>query len=468
MPLLYVDRSRYKDGLGHCMMKRFLGYHAYGTGIQHTGTTIPLATGTYVHLPIELISKFCQEVQQNSPEMVTLDILALMEEKQVVRKSIDTALQLYNEEVDDKGLKDLTEVEYHDEIDNQIVEQCSLVGGLVWVWVKKCLPWVLDSYDIVAVEQEFEHVISCTCGINELGTVDDHKARDCNGVVLMTRPDLILRHRMTGQLVYVELKTGSDVKNYNYAMQYEDNVQFALGAVAASKVLGESIEELYVHALHKGRRDREYNQRTREYDGPKRQNSPFCYAFYKEAQPPLVPDDLRPGYWNKDPLTGGRWGATEKKGWKKLPTWEIPFFEKPDGMPYYEYVVNRLDGNDGDDELAKHVKFIGPISNPAFLTDKLLVEMAAEERRWAERIDYLASILEDCGGNVADEAYQEALATVIPRSWDCYKYGGWCEYQHVCYQKEGWEDPIQLDKFVPRTPNHPIETNTGHWKEEDA
>ena len=252
MALLYVDRSRYVAGLAHCMMKRFLGYHAYGTGIQHVGTTVPLATGTYVHLPIEDISNFVMDVQQNSPEMVPLDIMSLMDEKLIVRSAIEKANNLYIEEVDQTGLKDLTE--FPEDVDNQVVEQTSLVGGLVWVWVKKCLPWILESYDIIAVEQEFEYVISCTCGLGDVGDVADHDARGCDGVVLMTRPDLILRHRMTGILVYVELKTGADVKNYNYAMQYEDNVQFALGAAAAGKVLGEPIEELYVHALHKGRR----------------------------------------------------------------------------------------------------------------------------------------------------------------------------------------------------------------------
>ena len=459
MAMHYVDRSRYKDGLEHCMMKRFLGYHAYNTGIRMQGTTVPLATGSYVHLPIEHIAKYCQKVQQDTPEMVAIDILALLEENKVVRTAIDDAINLYVAGVDGTGLKDLTE--FPEDIDHQVIEQCSLVGGLVWVWVKKCLPWVLESYDIVAVEQEYEYVIGCTCGLSDLGEVDDHEARNCNGIVLMTRPDLILRHKMSGILVYVELKTGADVKNYNYSMQYEDNVQFALGAVAAGKVLGEPIEELYVHALHKGRRSAEYDQSTREYSGPKRQNSPFCYSFYKEAKPPLVPDELVPGYWNPDLLTGGRWGATEKKGWKKLPTWEIQFPDKPDGMPYYEHVVNMLEALDGRDELANHLKFIGPVTNPAYLMDKLLVEMEAEEHRWEERIDYLNAELEAAGGDIANPEYQNALAQVIPRSWDCYKYQGWCEYQHVCYQKEGWENPLQLDKFVKRSPNHPIESNTG-------
>lgn len=472
MAMHYVDRSRYVVGLSHCMMKRYIGYNAYDTGIQMQGTTVPLATGSYVHLPIEHIAKFCMDIQKNSPDMDPTDLYKLVTEHRyaytrdddtpyeatVVRNAIDNAINLYVAQVDDTGLKDLTE--YPEDIDHQVTEQCSLVGGLVWVWVKKCLPWVLDNYDIIAVEQEYEYVIGCTCGLSGLGDVSDHESRNCDGIVLMTRPDLILRHKQSGILVYVELKTGADVKNYNYSMQYENNVQFALGAIAAGKVLGEPIEELYVHALHKGSRRAEYNQDTKEYSGPKRQSSPFCYSFYKEAKPPLVPDQLVPSYWNKDPLTLGRWGATEKKGWNKMPTWEMAFPDKPGDMPYYEYVVNMFEGLEHD-ELANHLKFIGPITNPSYLMDKLLVEMDAEERRWIERIDYLKAELEEVGGDIKSPEYQNALAQVIPRSWDCYKYQGWCEYQDICYQKESWQDPLQLDKFVRRSPNHPIESNTG-------
>ena len=457
MSLIYVDRSRYVVGLSWCMMKRFLEYNAYGTGIRLEGTTIPLATGTYVHLPIEHIAKFCQDVQQNSPDMVPLDIMALMDEKKIVRTATENAINLYVEEVDNTGLKDM--IENPEEIDNQVLEQCSLVGGLVWTWVKKCLPWVLENYDIVAVEREFEYVIACTCGLDTLGEPSDHESRGCNGVCLMTRPDLILRHKQSGILVYVELKTGADVKNYNYAMQYENNVQFALGAAAAGKVLGEPIEELYVHALHKGRRDREYNTTTREYDGPKKQNSAFCYAFFKPANPPLVPNEVRPRYWNYDELNT-KWAATQKRGYTKMATWEIPFEDRPVDVPYYEHLISKFEDNDGD-ELASHLKFIGPITNPAFLIDKLLVEMAAEENRWRERVEYLDAILKDAGGVISSPEYQEALATVIPRSWDCYRYNGWCEYQQVCFQREGWDDPLSLDKFVKRSPNHPMEINTG-------
>jgi len=466
LALLYVDRTRYVTGLGHCLMNRYLGHHLYGTGITYVGSSIPLVTGSHTHDAIEHIAKFCQQVQQSAPETPWIDIYNEVTKKHVVRNSIEATIDKYNLQVDETDVKNLTE--FPEDIEEQVMEQCSLVGGLVWVWVKKALPWVLEHYEIVAVEREFEYVIDCDCGLAGLGSVADHEFRGCNGIVLMTRPDLILRHKMSGHLIYVELKTGGDVKNRNYSQQFEDNIQFALGAAAAQKVLGEEIKELYVHALHKGQRDREYNVTTREYDGPRKQNSPFCYGFFKEGQPPLVPDELLPSYWNHDPVTGKRWGATENRGYKKVETWKIEWQDKPHEVPYYEHIVNMYEALDGD-ELSNHIKFIGPIGNQTFLTERLLVEMAYEERRWKERTDYLDALYEELGGDVTHPDYQEALSAVIPRSWECYKYGGWCDKIHICFQRPGWEDPLSTSKYSRRTPNHPIELNAQPFKElEDA
>ena len=461
--MLYVDRTRYTTGLSHCMMNRYLGHHLYGTGITYTGSSIPLVTGSHTHTAIEEIVLFCKEVQESSPNIVSTSILEAIVNENIVRNAIEASISTYTLEVDETEIRKYTEVP--EDIDTQVTEQCSLVGGLVWTWVKKGLPWVLENYTIIAVEQEYEYVIGCNCGLSGIGEVAIHEERGCSGVVLMTRPDLILRDNKTRNLVYVELKTGSDVKNRNYSMQFEDNVQFALGALAASRILGEEIRELYVHALHKGKRDSEYNVATKEYSGPKKQNSPFCYTYYKEGNPPLVLEELLPSYWNKDPGSTKRWGATEKRGYNKLPVWDIKFQDKPEEMPYYEYVVNRYQTLDSGDGLDDNIRFIGPIDNPAFLTDRLVVELEYEERRWADRIEYLDESLAAVNGEIGNPEFQEALGMVIPRSWDCYKYAGWCDKISICYQRAGWEDPLSLDKYIQRTPNHPIELNSTAFKE---
>lgn len=469
MALLYVDRTRYQTGLADCMMARFLGHHYLNTGIQLKGNSIPLTTGTSVHSPLEDICNYCKARREENPDLPTVDLLREVEEQGIVRNAIEESISEYCAAVDETGLKGLTE--NPEDINDIVTEQCSLVGGLVWVWVRKCLPWVLDNYEILAVEQEFELVLACTCGLDEAGSAADHEERGCFGVCLMTRPDLILRHKASGIIVYVEFKTGADVMNYNYSMQFEDNIQFALGAAATERHFGEPVTELYVHALHKGKRDREYNNVTRAYDGAKKQNSAFCYVYYKEAKPPMIPEDVRPSYYTKDPLTGSKWGATENRGYRKMPLWEVPWSDIEEGVPYYEhYALNKLD----DAELEQFIKFIGPIPNPKFLVDRLLIEMVEEEKRWAERIAYLDSVLESVNGDVMHTDYQLALSEIIPRSWKCYNYGGWCEFQTICFQKEGWDDPLSLKnklaqpRYERRTPNHPIEVNSEAFKRAHA
>ena len=176
----------------------------------------------------------------------------------------------------------------------------------------------------------------------------------------------------------------------------------------------------------------------------------------------MIPEELLPGYWNIDPLTEKRWGATENRGYHKTALWEIEFQGKDPAVPYYEHAAHVYDNLDTLDTL---VKFIGPIDNPKFLTERLLMEMAYEERRWNERNEYLSAIYESVGGNIDDPEFQEALAAVMPRSWECYKYSGWCDFIHICHQRDRWEVPLELDKYIRRTPNHPIELQAIPFKE---
>jgi len=170
--LLYVDRTRYTTGLGHCMMNRYIGHHLYGTGITYTGSSIPLVTGSHTHTAIEEIALFCKEVQESSPNTVPIDILETLSNENIVRDAIETSISTYTLEVDETEIRKYTEVP--EDIDIQVTEQCSLVGGLVWAWVKKGLPWVLENYTIVAVEQEYEYIIGCTCGLSWIGEVSFH------------------------------------------------------------------------------------------------------------------------------------------------------------------------------------------------------------------------------------------------------------------------------------------------------
>ena len=456
MSLIFTDRSRYARGLNHCQMARYLGHHFLGTGIRSVGNSIPLATGTYTHLPIELITKYCKDLQSKlSPN----EILVKLDQEHVVRESIETALTQYNHDVDNTGW--LNVVENEEDIVNLAEEQCTLVGGLVWVWARKCLPWILQNFQIVAIEEEFELVLGCDCGLVGAGKPEIHKERDCNAVILMTRPDIVLAPNEGDTLVYVEIKTAGDAMGKEYALQYEDNLQFAMGAAALEQNLGKPVSHLYVHALHKGKRLSDYDQITKTYSGPRKQNSALCYAYIRPGNPPMYGEDIRTSYWNVDELTGKRWGATESKGYTKTPVWKMEFDDQPPGIPYYEhYVLNKL----SDADLENHIKFIGPIDNPKFLVSALLRELEMEERRWAERIEYIQHVMKD--NRIAIDhpnpmsfpVILEAMQDVIPRSWNCRLYYQDCEYKPICFQHPGWEDPLNTDKYIRRYPNHPIES----------
>lgn len=425
------------------MRERYLTYHHNRKGIQRVGTSIPLATGSYTHLSLEGILKWCQKQQQAgaSPR----DIFIAADRDGIVRNSVEEALQLYTDEIDNRGWRDLT-AEDSEELGYVVEEQTTLTGALVWCWYRTLLPTVLDHWDIVAVEQEYEYVIGCTCGLSGLGEVSAHAARDCSGLVLMTRPDLIITHREREANAYVEFKTGSGVVYPDWAKQFNNNMQFAMGCAAAERIIGKPIDQMYVHGMHKGSRRRPKDDQY----APKRQESGLCYAFYKEANPPLTPMDVSPSYYKQ--VDGKNWGCTPNRGYEKKPVWEIPF--EGEG-PFYERYVKSL----SYDQTLEHVRLVGPINNNSWLMDKLFEEMLNEEDRWHQREVYLEQVLSDAEGDFADEAFQQALNQVVPRSWDCKRFGeaSICQDFKVCFEEPGWDQPLEIGYAVRDEPNHPIE-----------
>ena len=58
--------------------------------------------------------------------------------------------------------------------------------------------------------------------------------------------------------------------------------------MGTERKLGVQIDEVYIVALVKGRRMGEWNPEEGKASGPKYQNSPLVYGWYRPANPPLV------------------------------------------------------------------------------------------------------------------------------------------------------------------------------------
>lgn len=438
MPLHFVDRTRYVMGLGHCLRNRWLSHDIYQKGLSNKSLSVPLATGLGAHEALENLLMWCKDKQDSGKDPNPPD--------EIVRECIESSIRNYENEVNESPLADISTDS--EELAYIVEEQSSLIGGLTWCWRLSRLPWILKDYNILAVEQEFELLLKCSCGLEGVGEVEIHQQRDCNGTVLMTRPDLLVEHNTTSAVNYIEFKTEAYVDSKDWPEKYYDNVQLALVCAAAEVVLDKRVDQIYVHGLAKGARKSDYNSVTKKYEGPRKQQSSLCYPYYKEGNPPLQDMEISPSYWKW--VDGKKWGCSKGRGFEKTPVWDIPFDTE---IPKYEYYVKNYMT---EEEIAAKVRVCGPLENPEFLVKKLLREMGAFEEDYGKRVAYVESVKQESGSYFSEET-QIALDESIPRSWDCFRYNNHCAKNLVCFEKNGWDDPLNSGRFELRQPNHPIE-----------
>ena len=162
-----------------CNRRYFYQYRMYGTGIVPNFTSVPLATGTSVHIGCGAIA-----IQHfNGAKDIDLD------------KSIQIAKQHYTDEVNRYPLVNIKD-EYQESVYH---EQLALIEALIRIWYLIEWPKILEFYNIIAIEQEIMVPIS--------------------NVWYQIKPDLILQDKRNGDIVNYSLKT---------TKQYDDRTEEAL------------------------------------------------------------------------------------------------------------------------------------------------------------------------------------------------------------------------------------------------
>lgn len=451
MPLHLTDRSRYIEGMQHCRRARWQHYHAgpYGLGYQLKARALPLTTGTYTHLPITELLALC--IGQASSFMPT---------KEKVRAAVKSAQDKYRKLIEKRGIIGVS-------VNGEYVveEQCALVEGFAWGFYRVVLPGLLKEWRVVAVEQSFPFLIGCTCGLTDtVGAIKDHEARGCNGKIVQSKPDVLLQSLASGSHSYLELKTSGDL-GFKWRQQFEDNVQVAFGAEGAERNLGVRIESFHVLGLEKGQRRGDWDPDTGGYqdeaaidEGLKKQNSPLIYGYYSPGSPPFMQEkwaasreyyDDNPGKYSKGKAPGPRgYRHTLTKDFSKVPIWA-----QGEDMTVEKWVLEVMP----EEVVRKQFELLGPIPRPVWLMDRVFKQVALVEQEWVETLHKLWVKLQECGGDEAHPEFQAELDRLVPQSWKCYDYKSNCPMKHLCFQKEGWERPLETGKYETRRPHHEIE-----------
>jgi hypothetical protein len=433
-----TDRSRYELGLDRCQRARYLStvWGPSGYGIAKRAQSIPLASGVAYHEGLGEVLLYMKAHDQLPPD-------------HAVRAAVRMALERYDQQIAQRGLVD----EGH-RLEEVAAEQKALIEGFLWSAVLSFLPWLHGLHRIVSVEHDDCKVLACSCGLGDLiGTLADHEARDCEGIGFQFRLDVVTEYRnRPGVLAYWEWK-GTGQVGEMFESKWETSPQFALGAVMEQERLGHPIAEAYVIALIKGRREGDtYNPETKRREGDLRQQSPLCYAYHRAANPPLQEEDYQAEYEYKD-----EWGKGHRLGrdYQKRGIWSA-FGSKLEGsgVSPSEFWCKWMPA----EVLAKQIMLIGPLGVSQVLSQGVIEELVAEEQRWKEIQWELYQALEANQFDWTSSGYQAELRRLVPRSWSCRRYGKRhaCSYEAICFEHEGWQDPL-ANGFIVRQPHHAAE-----------
>ena len=336
-----------------CPRARFWRYEYLNRGIVADGTSLELFLGTAVHDAIAAIAhgveleKICQAA--------TTQVKATL----------------------------LNDIEGDVDAEHYAEEQAALVEGLIRGFHRQVWPKIIVEHEIVAIEQEY------TFGHD--------------GLTFMSKPDLITRHRTTGDLVYWEWKTTSTTKE-QWINSWSTAVQLHSSVRAVEQTLGEKVTQVMVVGMSKG------------YSSYGKQQSVFCYANHKAGEPPFTKD---------------LWSYEYRAGLRKYPVWQ-----RAGG-------VKRWVEEMPEDILMQQFPRIPPI----FINDELIDTFFRQRAEREHQIRATRNL------DLNDPAVMDS---VFPQHFEACNpgWGRGCSFRQICHGPK--KDPLEMG-FQLRHSHHALE-----------
>lgn len=362
--LLVYDRSRVTTDW-QCPRRRYWNYEHNGKGIVPNHSHLELYLGTAVHDGLAAIARG-----------IPIDDISVAGRQQVYEGLVADATAPARE------------------AEAFANEQASLVEGLLRGFEQYVWPKLKIAYPkILWVEEEmlYHH----------------------DGLTFMARPDLVVEDG-NGEIWYIEYKTTSS-KQDSWINSWDTAVQLHSSIRAIEETKKVKVTGVVVQGLYKG------------YQSYGKQNSPFCYAYRKDGNPPF---------------TQHQYSYEYKYGFKRVPTCELS-----DGvLGWVRSMPEAL--------LADQF----PQTPPIFVKDQLIDSFFAQRNIREREIDMAVSLLDMIKANPEDAGGEkQVLDTAFPQKWDMCKpaYGKPCPYSILCHGQAN--DPMQHG-FEERVPHHQLET----------
>jgi hypothetical protein len=390
-----IDRSRI-IAFQTCPRKRYLEYHANGTGLQRKAKALPLMFGGAFH--------------EGCPALLAGD----------VETAVYRAMKFLNDAFEARGVgfdgEEMTDVAAAMQYGKE--EQCALAEALLrawWAWEGERF---LSAFEILEVERE-----------GRADLTDD--------LCLMFRPDALVRERETGDLYVVSWKTCSTfnkrtVDQAKHDMQSMSEVWGLMQETAEQEPrhAGLRIEGVLYRFVVKGSR------RKDSWDGLYKQGSHLIYGWVKLA---TEKSEFPEWSWCYEFETEEGKSSRLGKGWQKKPIWSA----YPGGVKAWVEALSR------NEIFPRHQNALEAIFPQAMPVERRADEIESWKAQVVEqetRIDKLLNWVEG-------EKYD--LDRAFPQyTHSCSAYSG-CPMLDICWNPEIGRDPIGSGLYEPRNANHP-------------
>ncbi len=432
----YTDHTR-TELAERCPRKRYLEFEYPGKksgqrGFRRKGQRIELLTGGQVHLGISSMLKDVIMGEKDSKALV----------KTAVGFAIDHSIEGFWHIVAEKGL----DLEAQEDEAYVAREQAALIEALIRGWASMRLPRILKEFEVVEVETE--HTVQLWSGhfpinarmerVGESADSTGHMVSKCEykeeSLEWQSRPDAVLRHRGTGDLHILSIKTTTAWSSWK-----DWSFQIAMQGVSeipgVEQDLDERVSMVEMEYLLKGQRKKE-----KDGSGIYVTWSPLIRGWVQRG---ITPDQDRYAWrykW-KDPETGKQKQLIKGGGgsWMRYE----PFAE--DGMGIEKWmellVSGTMEPQTGENPL--ELQFLSrPISRKGEQIEEWKISTIEQESKMA-----LAP----------KEPVTETLARDFPRyRHACTDFMKKCWAYEICWESAGIESgsPVDGESFVWREAHH--------------
>lgn len=379
-----IDRSRI-SAYFNCPRAYFWQYEYLNHGLAPTKTPSPLVIGGSIHKGLETLLRGGSE-----------------------QTSVDAGIACLRDSLASGGL----ELEPQEDVLFVYKEQESLVEGLVRVYARIGAPRLLEQYEIVEIEEEYDLPLS-------------------DRVTFMSRADGLLRKRTDGRLYLLSFKTA---KRYEKRLSSDGfaDVQGLSEAAAIEPLIGEEIAGVQMEYLIKG-------ARMASPEGTVIQQNLLVHPWLNEGAIGSSVRDPANWAWSyrwKDAVGGHALG----KAWKRVNVWE--YMSIADWVSLLQ--SNDVQANCGS---ALDTVLISPV--PYFRRTEELKDWRDQTRAVGER---LANYRDNVGGL----PNREKLNEFYPQNRRACNWPSKCPMQDICFGPCG-ETPEETGLYKFREAHHETE-----------